>query len=57
MINVNAHELAYSPRTPQLPELCNKSGWISSEADNGPVDIDHECMRTVYLRSRGQSDV
>ena len=49
MIDVDADEFAKASSPSELAKVCDKSSGIPREANDGAIDIHHECMRTVYL--------
>jgi hypothetical protein len=49
MIDVDTDEFAKASSSSELAKVCDKSRGIPREANDGAIDIHHECMRAVYL--------
>lgn len=53
MIDIHANEFAESTRSSKLSKVIDESCREACEADDSSVDIDNECMGSVYLRASG----
>ena len=57
MVDVHAHELAETPRPPQLAEVCYEPRRVACETNNGSIHVHNERVRAVDFRSRGRADI
>ncbi len=57
VVNVDANKLAQPPCSPQLPKVSNEMGGVSRNPNYSTINVNHECMRPVYLRPCCQADI
>jgi hypothetical protein len=57
MIDIYTDKLAETSSPPQFPKITDKACRISSETDDGSVDVNNKCMMAIDLSPSRQTDV